>query len=472
MHFAALSGDRNPMHLDLDTARLTPAGGLVVHGVHIVLWALETMAANGFEFPAHSTVTVSFTKFLLVGQEVILRPGKSRDGRLKLDLVSDNLTLMSIVVGEGAERQSPSPSTVPVSLAMPTAPLAPTESEMEMLHVLLAPPTPIPEFTTTFPRLSMALGGERVRGLALLSAVVGMVCPGLHSIFSGFTAALTEDGVVRPEIEVWTRRVDPRFRMVAVDVSGAGWRAEVSALHRFAPIEASLNLIADMVSPTEFVGRRSVIIGGSRGLGAATAKLTVAGGGRVVVTYAASVEQAERLRDELTARYGAHCCSLVHFEVGASEEAALFEAEHSPTHIYYFASPRIFRQSSAIFNSTDFSAFLAVYVEGFNRLVMAIPERSDGVRIFYPSSIAVEQRPKQMTAYAMAKAAGEILCEDLQRFLPGLIIHAPRLPRILTDQTAVVPPVEAADAARTMLTIMRADSDAASLVGNRFQKEP
>ena len=76
--------------------------------------------------------------------------------------------------------------------------------------------------------------------------------------------------------------------------------------------------------------------------------------------------------------------------------------------------------------------------------------------MFYPSSVAVEKRPKGITEYAMAKAAGEILCADLMAAHRRLRIAAPRLPRIMTDQTATVPPVPAADPVETMLGLLRA----------------
>ena len=42
--FAAVSGDRNPVHLDPVLARRTPAGAPVVHGVHLLLWGLDALA--------------------------------------------------------------------------------------------------------------------------------------------------------------------------------------------------------------------------------------------------------------------------------------------------------------------------------------------------------------------------------------------------------------------------------------------
>ncbi len=40
--FAELSGDRNPIHLDAVEARRSFLGVPIVHGVHCVLWALES----------------------------------------------------------------------------------------------------------------------------------------------------------------------------------------------------------------------------------------------------------------------------------------------------------------------------------------------------------------------------------------------------------------------------------------------
>jgi len=41
--FARLSGDRNPLHLDANFARRTQMGAPVVHGIHTLLWAMESV---------------------------------------------------------------------------------------------------------------------------------------------------------------------------------------------------------------------------------------------------------------------------------------------------------------------------------------------------------------------------------------------------------------------------------------------
>jgi hypothetical protein len=128
--------------------------------------------------------------------------------------------------------------------------------------------------------------------------------------------------------------------------------------------------------------------------------------------------------------------------------------------MFYFATPQIFHQDKVTYDGARFAAFAAIYIDGFARLVRRLLDArrpSDPLRVLYPSTVALDRRPKHMTEYAMAKAAGEILCADLMQGRPGLQIETPRLPRILTDQTATIPPVAAADATQTMLKILGLD---------------
>ncbi len=55
----------------------------------------------------------------------------------------------------------------------------------------------------------------------------------------------------------------------------------------------------------------------------------------------------------------------------------------------------------------------------------------------------------------MAKAAGEVLCAELMREIAGLNVLAPRLPRVLTDQTSTIAAVENADPLVVMLPYIR-----------------
>jgi hypothetical protein len=94
-------------------------------------------------------------------------------------------------------------------------------------------------------------------------------------------------------------------------------------------------------------------------------------------------------------------------------------------------------------------------VDGFWDLAQALRDRQPDMSLYYPSSIAVGERPEGMTEYAMAKAAGETLCADMNVSLAPLHVTQSRLPRLPTDQTASVADVATAGALETLLPIIR-----------------
>src|ERR1700730_13240718 len=60
--FATLSGDWNPMHMSSLAARRTVGGRPVVHGMHTVLYALESVAASSPGLRLPSKLEVRFLK--------------------------------------------------------------------------------------------------------------------------------------------------------------------------------------------------------------------------------------------------------------------------------------------------------------------------------------------------------------------------------------------------------------------------
>jgi hypothetical protein len=68
--------------------------------------------------------------------------------------------------------------------------------------------------------------------------------------------------------------------------------------------------------------------------------------------------------------------------------------------------------------------------------------------------VFVLEHPAGLAEYAMAKAAGEVLCQDLNTQPLGIKVRVVRLPRLLTDQTASVASADFADAAALLLPIL------------------
>jgi acyl dehydratase len=464
--FARWSGDRNPMHLDEQAARRTQAGACVVHGIHAVLWALECLATDGAVLRGLTSLKARFNRFIYLGREVALNISRRTEDELKLSLTVAGLTVTTITLKFGLRDAAP-PKTflnLPVTV-LSDAPLEPGFAAMGTLSGRLTSSTEARAFADHFPGLCAALGDMRVNALALLSTLIGMACPGLHSIFAGFSVNLVEAADNRFDLSWSVERIDERVRMVWLAVGGAGIAGEVLALARAEPVGTpTIAALSSLVAADEFAGRKALIVGGSRGLGAVTAKLLAAGGAQVVVTYATGKPEAEALVDEICAERGDQAATCFACDVRGDVGPQFVALPKDITHLYYFATPRIFRQSNSVFCRPVFDEFVQFYVDGFNAVCLCLWRdcRNTFRNILYPSSVAVTERPAGMTEYAMAKAAGEVLCADLQRLAPELSIATPRIPRVLTDQTATVPPVESADASSVMLALLRAESASTS----------
>jgi hypothetical protein len=435
--FAALSGDRNPMHLDPVVARRTPAGAPVVHGVHTLLWALDVLARSDAGKKPVRRLIARFKRFIAVGEAVAIAATKRTEASAWLDLSVSGLTSAQIAVDFGDPvpmADAPSGETI----CAPATALDLAFDEMDGLAGRLAFATPPEALAAMFPAASDWLGPRRLAALAATTLMVGMVCPGLHSMFSSLIVdACDEPKPQDDHLGFRVIRTDPRFRMVRMSVAGGGWAGAVEAFARLPPVpQAPSHTLRGVVGPAEFAGSLALVVGGSRGLGEAASKLLGAGGAKVVITYRVGVGEAEAVASDIRAAGGS--CETLAYDASEPAETQLAKLNAAPTHAYYFATPAIFKAQSALFERERLSAFLDVYVDGFYDLARTLRARRSDVSLFYPSSVYVAERPRGMIEYAMAKAAGETLCAEMNMGWAPTHVTVERLPRLLTDQTAAV----------------------------------
>jgi hypothetical protein len=454
--FAAASGDRNPMHMDALLARRTQAGAPVVHGIHLLLWALDSLAAARPRLPALCTIRAHFNKFVYLDEPVdvtLLQRGPTST-RLNISVGDASRARVTLDFGNAAENRSVLSATSEDMVPGLTAP-------MNMDFESMAGRSGQFKFTMTpesaaalFPNATRWLGPGRIAALAASTYLVGMVCPGLRSIFSELSVHTCTESVAQNILSFCVMETDSRFQSVEQEIAGGGLAGTVKCFVRTPPVEqAAMASLAQLVGPEEFAGSVALIVGGSRGLGELTAKLISAGGGHAIVTWNTGKIDAKRVAAEI--RSAGKSCETLAYDARMPAAEQLAQLANAPTHAYYFATPAIFRPGPDIFSQKRLNEFLDIYVNGFWQLSKALRIRQPNVSLFYPSSVSVLERPKGMTEYTMAKAAGEVLCTDINQSLAPAHVTVRRLPRLPTDQTVTAIAVEVADPVQTMLPIVR-----------------
>ncbi|MCX6847347.1 MAG: SDR family NAD(P)-dependent oxidoreductase [Verrucomicrobia bacterium] len=412
--FALLSGDWNPMHMDAASARRTVFGERVVHGVHSLLWALSVAAPRG----ALAHLDVKFQKGVLLGSELHCTM-KGTPEAFNIVVSIDGAPAVKIKGRTGSFARSCAPRSAPEHDRQAAVVKYADASGMRGTATLGCDDNLLGKL---LPGLSLPTWQTEV--LLATTRVVGMQCPGLHSIYAGLTMDFDEP-IESNLLSYAVQTEDSPYSSVEIMFDGAGAHGKARALFRPPPqAQATYADAALSVTPSEFQSWRALVVGGSRGLGEVAAKLITAGGGSVCLTYAIGADDARKICDELqSAGREAHAVRL---DVTQTELPML---PWQPTHLLYFATPQIPTDRAENFSMTHFTRLCDYYVEGFHRLVTSLPSLN---AILYPSTIYLDEHKPQLAAYCAAKAAGEVLCRHLAG---SRRIHMPRLPRLATDQT-------------------------------------
>jgi NADP-dependent 3-hydroxy acid dehydrogenase YdfG len=445
--FARVSGDRNPLHMDPDWAETTFPGVPVVHGVHALLWGLDTYVAHVGSARVHG-LRATFLKPVVVGDEAQIESSSDGSG-FKLLVQDTPMLVVKLHSATGEDRVSLD-DPAPVDPAV--GPRVRTLASMPGLSGLVGIPSAAEDLSRAFPHVRRAAGAQAASGLAAISALVGMECPGLHGMLADLSVFFIESPSRGP-LAFRVTKVEPAFSRVDMTVNGSGITGTVGAFAgRDEPARPSEDTIRALVSVDEFAGHQPLIVGASGGLGAATARLLRAGGAQPVLTWHRAPVAAD----------SGHDATQPTVQLDAAEPAAglaaLAKAGWQGAQVYYFASPRIFRRRLETFQRDDLDDFLRVYVGGFHELVRELLRMRAGapLAVFYPSSVAVDDSRPEMFEYVLAKRVGEQLCERLQQEHKELTIVVRRLPRVHTRQTLTFLNVKAEAPEHVMLPIVRA----------------
>lgn len=450
--FARLSGDANPLHVDPAAARRLLFGRAVVHGVHGVLRALDRWAAGGSGPVRLLRLRASFAKPLFVGEEARWRPTEDAPGRSAGEwLWRDGVrhTIQWTWAEDPRPRRAAMPSAAPPPRTpAPTPPAGAAQGEI---------PTPLEGegAARLFPAAFKRFPPGQLAALLATTRLVGMECPGEHSIFSEID--LTDNDRTDPRLSYTARAAHPALKMILLDVHGPGLSGQLKTFVRPSAVDQLPYAEAiRRVRPGEFADRRALVVGGSRGAGEAAVKLLCAGGAETTATYFQGEADARRVRADVESGKG-----RVRFRaldvVDPAALASLAAESPAPTHLYFFATPSIAPARRDVFSPALFHDYARVYVDAFAGLAQALAARGTGFALF-PSSVFVTETPPGFAEYAAAKAAGEIAARALERARPGFRVTSPRWPRVATDQTAAVVGAPAPDPVPLLLEALRSEA--------------
>lgn len=435
LNFARLSGDFNPVHLSPEFSRRTIFGGPVAHGVFLLLTGLDRIATQ-LGSPVHLTqLRATFHRSVPVGSAFTIRIKSMTESAAAV--VIENMNQESAATIK--LKFDPSPR------GMETVPNSGFECS--------APTDSTGAYAGCSGKVGLNLDRDRMRALAphalerfspdqlsiilATTRIIGMHCPGLHSVYCALDLTFASPGVSDGEIHYKAIRFEEELGSLEVQISNIACKGTLSAFVRPAPVnQPSSVALKSFVSAKQYLGRVALVIGGSRGIGELSAKLLALGGAKVALTFQTGESDAKRVVSDIHSAGG----SAFAFHLDAGRIAAQLHLglgpDFRPTHIYYCATPPVKAGRKLDFDSNVYENFCRCYVSAMSDLVTEVERLGFiPIRIIAPSSDFMDAPKIGFAEYSKAKAAAEALASQINHANCGVMVRMPRLPRLRTDLT-------------------------------------
>ena len=121
---------------------------------------------------------------------------------------------------------------------------------------------------------------EFIATILASTRIVGMKCPGLHSIYRGLTLSFKRTLALKSDkvyLDYKVTKGKPRFPVLEMSIDGPSSKGSILCALRPVPSsQPSCTDIMKHLSSSVFEGQVALIIGGSRGFGEVTAKIIAA----------------------------------------------------------------------------------------------------------------------------------------------------------------------------------------------------
>jgi NAD(P)-dependent dehydrogenase (short-subunit alcohol dehydrogenase family) len=454
--FAAASGDRNPLHVDRDFARRTPFGECIVHGALVAIGMLGALPPD--ELARVRALRAWFAGPVIPGAtvRVTANPSPKAPGTWEIRLIGRGKPLARLVAGPGGERIAPGLADAALAVALQgggtpirTEPAVFGPETLETGRTVVADYRADEGLATLAAQFGAeALDRALLDGLAWASYVVGMELPGLNSLFSGLRLAKIEAGPSATRAERYRIELsehDPRTGQLEVQgvlADGAGAPLVAAKIECFvraptgAPDLAALGLTGGARPRTGAAADlgTAVVIGASRGFGAALS-LALVGRGYQVRGAHSSSGSAAALAELGGPRLHLHQLDAGDPEALAGLVAAIGEEEIAGLALNAALPPLPMGISAE--SARDLADYVAASVLLASAPLGALLSRvrRDGGWVMFTSSSALAAPPRDWPHYVTAKAALEGLARWVAETSPSLRTVILRPPAMRTEMT-------------------------------------
>ena len=435
--FSAASGDRNPLHLSPEYATRTSYGAQVVFGA---LGAVAALGCVPEEASRHVRgLQVDFLRPMFLGVEYRIQVTPQDNGLLSR-VFDGSSTVVSAALKLGEPWPDPKIQTAAKAEFPRSEAIEREESELTPgLSVRGVYATDQSARAKLCARWGVTAALGLVDMLLWSSYLVGMEVPGKTALFSRFSidafgSRSTEGGLL--EYEAAVEQVDKRLGQIRI--RARLWRdqeqtatVECRAFNRPASPSLDAGALAHQLPPSSaLAGKKALVVGASRGLGAALAYALASQGAKVIaVSRSASIDATGQIEfiagDAADARWREQLRAKILTKHGGLD---LLIANAFPALL-----PLLMEENTCARIEEFLSRATAMTLGPLCSFLETLSAAQGSAVLI--SSVAVEQPVKEWPHYVAAKKAAEALFEvaALQNPKVGFLVVRPE--KMLTEMT-------------------------------------
>jgi hypothetical protein len=442
--FAQISGDYNPIHINEIEARKLHSGGILVHGIHTVTWALDCFFKKKPQNKLSSLKT-KFFKPIYLNQKLFI-VFENVNNKKDIIKVYDKELLVSVIL-ESSDL-SFGDKIVDSKYHFDFPKEFKYNDESNVIPISLSKKMILDKY----PFISNSVGLEIVSNIVGLSRLVGMECPGLNSLFVGFNINFNHKNVVNTNKIFWSiNKYYSNQAPINISVKSSIMEGIVQAYIRPSPIiQLPFLEISKFTKNTINLNNTfSIIIGGSRGLGEVTSKIIASYGGNVIITYNNGKNEAIKICNDINTNTSSDLAVPLHLNIENPKNLFDYVTTNKIqiNSIYYFATPKIKGIKSIELDEYLLNLYNLFYTVYFSRLLRLLNKNilNNEIKIFYPSTIFIDQKNENLMEYVLSKKNAEAYIESINYKLKNIDIVVDRLDMLNTDQNNSVFSVETKD---------------------------
>lgn len=434
--FANSSLDKNLIHMDMIESRLHFSGQVIVHGMHVLIWALDEFVNKFLNLVVDYEIFDIKCKFLKpIFLNELLDLKITNNENIFYLIVSKNdtrLTTIRIKLKSGSIKKNEYSNLCYFDLLKIKEPLESNKNFFTRTGYVDISSIDLKFLKKYYKHFSNFFSENTIRSLQGLSSVIGMIYPGKRSLITEIN--LQEYKKQKNNGDYLYFKLNKQsealgYKQILIESNSLA--ANVDTLDRPNPVNFNnISLYSGLVKKNSYKDHKVLIIGGSRGIGAMMAKLLAYGNAQVIITYKHCEKEARSIAKHKN-------INAFLFDVKTKKiNPDIINIFKNIDSVFYFASTKIFFRRTKKYHLNYKKEFDDIFVNSFKMCLYEILRLNNNLKYcLYPSTSEINNKNSINIEYINSKILAEKVCAQMKRSYPNINIYAPRLEKIITHQT-------------------------------------